>query len=125
MSEAEAMRAVLLADGVADDRILVEGRSRNTVENALFAQKLAQPKPGETWILVTSATHMPRAVGCFRHIGWSVVPYPVDFRSDAPWSLEAVVLSRNLALFELAFHEWVGLVTYRLLGWTDTLFPSP
>jgi uncharacterized SAM-binding protein YcdF (DUF218 family) len=51
-------------------------------ENAIFTRDLVQPQPGQTWVLVTSAWHMPRAVETFERNGWTgLVPWPVDFRS--------------------------------------------
>lgn len=122
--EADATRRLFIELGIPAERILVEDRSRNTYENAIYSRALAQPKPGETWLLVTSAAHMPRAIGCFRHVGWDVIPYPVDFRSqpDPPFTFS---LAGDLGTLELAAKEWVGLVAYRLLGRTDTLFPGP
>src|SRR5690349_967770 len=67
--EAEYARALLVELGVPAERIVLEDRSRNTYENAVFARQVAKPRPGETWLLVTSAMHMPRSVGCFRHAG--------------------------------------------------------
>jgi uncharacterized SAM-binding protein YcdF (DUF218 family) len=120
--EAELIRAFLLREGIAETRILVEDRSRNTYENAVFSRDVAQPRPRETWLLVTSAAHMPRAVGCFRHINWDVLPYPVDYRSeDSP--LPGFLLGEHLVLLDFAAKEWVGLVSYRLLGHIDELFP--
>ena len=58
----------------------MERRSRNTLENAEFSKALVAPKPGERWLLVTSAFHMPRSVGLFRKAGFAVEPYPVDWR---------------------------------------------
>ena len=66
--------------GLAAGRVIYEERSRNTSENAEFSLAIARPQPGETWLLITSAFHMSRAVGSFRRAGWNVVPYPVDFR---------------------------------------------
>jgi uncharacterized SAM-binding protein YcdF (DUF218 family) len=122
--EADLTRDLLVALGVAGERILVEDRSRNTSENASYALALAAPKPGETWLLVTSATHMPRAVGCFRHVGFAVLPFPVDFRTTAhkEWVFS---LSEHLALVDVAAKEWVGLLAYRLLGRIDSLWPAP
>ncbi|NVO13825.1 MAG: YdcF family protein [Rhodoplanes sp.] len=72
----------LLADlGVPRQHLIAEDRSRNTVENAVLSKAIAQPKPGERWLLVTSAYHMPRAIGVFRKAGFDVEPYPVDFRT--------------------------------------------
>ena len=63
--------------GVPPERMLFETAARNTHENAVLAHALAKPRPGETWLLVTSASHMPRSVGVFRRAGWDVVPWPV------------------------------------------------
>ncbi len=80
---AEAPVAVkeLEALGVAHDRITAEEQSRNTIENAVFSRLLADPKPGERWLLVTSAYHMPRAIAAFRAAGFPIEPYPVDWRT--------------------------------------------
>ena len=71
---------------------LWNGKSRNTVENAAFAKQLVMPKPGERWLLVTSAMHMPRAVGVFRKAGFAVDAYPVDYQTTGAkdlWTLSA------------------------------------
>lgn len=124
--EATPSRQILEALGVPGERLLVEDRSRNTWENARFSLPLAGPTAGETWLLVTSASHMPRAVGIFRRVGWRVIPYPVDYETTGdpspppPYSLRG-----GLELASLAMQEWCGLVAYRLLGRTDRLFPGP
>ena len=81
--DAEAKFALPLLEslGVARDRITLEDHSRNTVENAVYSKAIVQPKPGERWLLVTSAYHMPRAIGVFRKAGFPVEPYPVDWRT--------------------------------------------
>ena len=126
-SESDVARRMWLELGVPASRMTFEDRSRNTHENALFTKALVQPRPGEVWLLVTSAYHMPRAVGIFRQIGFPVVPYPVDFRT-APWPgpLHAdAAASANLRLVDTAAREWIGLVAYWLTGRTDSLFPAP
>jgi uncharacterized SAM-binding protein YcdF (DUF218 family) len=122
--EADATRRLMIELGVPAERILVEDRARNTYENAVDSRALAAPKPGEIWLLVTSAAHMPRAVGCFRKIGWDVLPYPVDFRS-LPAPHYDFSLSAHLSVLEIAAKEWVGLAAYHLLDRTSTLFPGP
>ncbi|HRW61159.1 MAG TPA: YdcF family protein, partial [Defluviicoccus sp.] len=107
--------------GLAADRFLFERDSATTYENALFSARLAQPKAGETWLLVTSAFHMPRAIGVFRALDWEVVPYPVDFRT--PLDFYSVFV--NLTLVDLAVKEYVGLVAYRVSGRSAELFPGP
>lgn len=127
-SAAEAT-ALMLGDlGVGGEgRLLLEREARSTWENAVFAKRLAQPKPGERWLLVTSAAHMPRAIAVFRKVGFAVKPWPVDYRTagrqDA-WRLFDAP-SEGLKRFEAALREWIGLVAYRLTGRSDELFPGP
>ncbi|RUU72969.1 YdcF family protein, partial [Mesorhizobium sp. M7A.T.Ca.TU.009.01.3.1] len=73
---------LLTALGVAADRLILENKSRNTYENAVFTKELVTPKPGETWLLVTSAFHMPRAKALFDKAGFATVPWPVDYRTS-------------------------------------------
>lgn len=117
----------LFADlGLDLGRIQFERDSRNTRENALFSRDLVRPQPGETWLLVTSAFHMPRAVGVFRRLGWVVTPYPVDYQTGGAQSIGlGFEVTRSLTLLSRGLHEWLGLVGYRILGWTDRLFPAP
>ena len=113
--------------GLADDRLILEDRSRNTVENAVFSRALADPKPGEVWLLITSAYHMPRSVGCFRKAGFDVLPYPVDYQTPTGGYLwqPSTASVRNLEKVHFAIREYIGLVAYRLTGKTDALFPAP
>ena len=126
---AEAAFAVreLEALGVAHDRIAAEEQSRNTIENAVFSRLIANPKPGERWLLVTSAYHMPRAMAVFRAAGFPVETYPVDWRTRGP--IDAVrpfvSLGDGLRRTDTAVHEWIGLLAYRLSGKTAELFPAP
>jgi uncharacterized SAM-binding protein YcdF (DUF218 family) len=126
LREADVAHALFAALGLDVDRMMFERESRNTRENALFSKKLAQPAPGETWLLVTSAVDMPRAVGCFRAVGWPVLPWPVSYRTPghrSSWHLTP--LGRSVANLDWTAHEWIGLIYYRWRGWTDALFPAP
>lgn len=112
--------------GMDTGRIVFETDSRNTWENAVRTRELLSPPDGSRWLLVTSAAHMPRAVGVFRRVGWTVVPYPVDFtiperhlRRFGPGFAPGLMLARQ------AFREYLGLVAYRIMGRTDRLFPRP
>jgi uncharacterized SAM-binding protein YcdF (DUF218 family) len=125
-TEAAVMRDVLISQGIDESRIEIENKSRNTYENALNSLRLAQPKRGETWLIVTSGWHMPRAVGCFREVGWQAVPYPVDYRTTGETEmLSFFIMAKEFARLDLATKEWIGLIVYRLLGRTDRLFPAP
>jgi uncharacterized SAM-binding protein YcdF (DUF218 family) len=124
--EADIAREVFAELGLAADRVLYERDSRNTWENALFSQKLVDPKPGEIWLLVTSAYHMPRSMGIFRKIGWDMTPYPVDYSVPPAGKREpSFEMLDELEGVHWGLREWVGLVAYYLLGRTDRLFPAP
>jgi uncharacterized SAM-binding protein YcdF (DUF218 family) len=103
-----------------------EDLSRNTYENAVFTHRLIQPATEERWLLMTSAMHMPRAVGSFRKAGWQVVPYPVDYVTprDGEFKLGFSLLD-GLDALSVGVREWLGLVSYWLLDRTDNLFPGP
>lgn len=113
--------------GISPARIVLEGRSRNTHENAMLTRELVRPERGKPWVLVTSAAHMPRAVGVFRRAGFDLVPYPVDYRLRSAGDLLRPFESipSGLERLDLAAREWLGLVAYRLTGRTDALFPGP
>jgi uncharacterized SAM-binding protein YcdF (DUF218 family) len=126
-SEAPFAFRLLQTLAVPRDRILLEDRSRNTFENAVYSKQIAQPMPGERWLLVTSAYHLPRAVGVFRKVGFPVEPYPVDWRTrgieDALRPFETV--GDGLRRVDTAVREWVGLAVYWMTGRTSELFPGP
>jgi uncharacterized SAM-binding protein YcdF (DUF218 family) len=126
-AEAPLIAVYLTGFGLAAERLVVEDRSRTTAENAAFTRSLVEPKPGERWLLVTSAWHMPRAVGVFGKVGFPVTPYPVDFRTGGRGDLLRPFGSVSVGLkrLDLAMKEWVGLVAYRLSGRTSELFPGP
>jgi len=110
--------------GVPRDRVTIEEKSRNTAENAIYCRRLIAPKQGERWLLITTAMHMPRAVGAFRQVGFSVEPYPVDYQLTG-WRALWALGSGSMGMTDAAVHEWLGLVAYRLTGRAATLFPSP
>ena len=126
-AEAIGARKLWLSLGVPEERMTFEKKSRNTWENALFTRDLVKPKPGETWLLVTSAWHMPRSVGIFKHLGFDVIPYPVaylTFGDARDFWLPASMFDKVLML-DNGVREWAGLLAYRLAGKTDALFPAP
>jgi uncharacterized SAM-binding protein YcdF (DUF218 family) len=113
--------------GIDRSRIIPEGRSRNTVENARFSKSLANPKPGERWLLITSAYHMPRAIGVFRKAGFPVEAYPVDWRTRGPADILRPfdTMGAGLRRTDTAVREWVGLLVYWVSGRSAQLFPGP
>jgi uncharacterized SAM-binding protein YcdF (DUF218 family) len=113
--------------GLAPSRVIYERKSLNTYENAVFAKAIAAPKPGERWLLVTSAFHMPRAMGVFRAAGFDVVAYPVDYRTAGATSMLRPFgfVGEGLRRTDIAAKEWIGLGAYHLSGRTDAMFPGP
>jgi len=124
--ESTAIVPLLRQLGIEPTRVIFENQSRNTSENARFSYRVAAPKKTETWLLITSAFHMPRAVGSFRKAGWRVTPYPVDYntRKDAPLPLQ-FNFSYGMGSLGNALHEFTGLVVYWMTDRTDELFPAP
>ena len=125
--DADTAARFLAAVGIPRERLILENKSRNTAENAEFSKNLVAPKPGENWLLVTSAFHMPRSVGLFRKVGFQVIPWPVDYRTSGR---EGIGLFRDNAADALqnttmAVREWTGLAGYWLAGRIDTVFPAP
>ncbi len=126
VAEADAIEALWARHGLPPERLLLDRVARNTIENAINAKAMAAPKPGETWLLVTSAKHMPRAIGCFRTQEFEVVPFPVDYRTGASTGLlDDLRVAKRLYELDEAMYEWFGLLYYRLLGHTNELFPGP
>jgi uncharacterized SAM-binding protein YcdF (DUF218 family) len=126
-TEAETVKRFWRDMGIDRENFIYEARSRNTYENAVFTRDLVKPKPGERWLLVTSAMHMPRSVGIFRQAGFPVIPLPVDYRTNGElgrWDVPKHA-SEAFQLVDSAAHEWLGLVVYRLTGMSDAFFPAP
>ena len=115
--EFAAAERYFVSMGVAPGRTLYERESLDTWENLVNSRQLAKPRAGETWVLVTSALHMPRAMGVARRLGWTMLPWPSDYESATsygrqPWGFA----SRRLATMTYALHEWVGLLIYAVEG---------
>jgi len=125
--EADFAGAVFESLGIDKSRLIMERRSRNTLENAEFSKALVAPKEGERWLLVTSAFHMPRSFGLFRKAGFAVEPYPVDWRVGGRGDLLSFtnIATDGLGRTDLAVREWMGLIAYRATGKIDDLLPGP
>jgi uncharacterized SAM-binding protein YcdF (DUF218 family) len=125
--DADTAPRLLTALGVAPERLILENKSRNTHENAVFTKELVTPQAGETWLLVTSAFHMPRSMALFGKAGFEVRPWPVDYRTSGA---EGFGVFRDNAADALqnttvAIREWIGLLAYWLSGRIDEPFPGP
>ena len=125
--EADYATALFQGLGIAKSRLIMERLSRNTGENAEFTKALVKPKPGERWLLVTSAYHMPRSMGLFRTAGFPVEAYPVDWKVGTREDLLEyhLVAKDGLVLVDTGVREWLGLIANRLTGKSDSLLPGP
>ena len=127
LDEASGVHALWTSLGVPERQMAFEARSRNTFENATLTRAMVQPKDGETWLLVTSAAHMPRSMGIFRRVGWPMTAYSVDYRTygdSRDYRISANAID-SLQKLDSALHEWIGLAAYRWTGKTSALFPAP
>ncbi|MDP1866057.1 YdcF family protein [Bradyrhizobium sp.] len=125
--EADYAASLFESLGISGQRLIMERGSRNTQENAEFSRVMAGSRPGERWLLVTSAFHMPRSVGLFRKAGFAVEAYPVDWRVGGPGD---VFQFTSLSLYglertNLGIREWMGLIAYWATGRIDDLLPGP
>lgn len=128
-TDADVAVPILEQLGIPRTRLTVDATARNTAESAEILFRQLRPRQGETWLLVTSARHVPRAVGAFRRAGWppeTLVAAPADYRTlPVVGPVDVQGFSAALGGIEEAAREWIGLVGYRLTGRTDTLFPRP
>jgi len=125
--DADTSSKLFAALGIPASRLILEKESRNTYENVENIRRLVTPGKDETWLLVTSAFHMPRSVGLFRKAAFPVVPWPVDYRTSGE---EGVGVMRDnpadsLQTTTMAIREWIGLIAYKFVGRIDSVFPGP
>jgi uncharacterized SAM-binding protein YcdF (DUF218 family) len=123
-NEAQIAEHLLTAVGIDKQRLILESKSRNTHENFLFMAPLL-PKVNGRYLLVTSAFHMPRAMGIARQQGINTIAYPVDYRSNKyelrRWGFN---LYQHLEVLEPAWREWIGLTVYFVTDKTEQWFPQ-
>lgn len=120
--EAEKTEPFLLQMGVHPEDILLENVSRNTHENALLSKQLldSQRLTNTKFLLITSASHMPRSIGCFKKVGLNIQPFPAHFVGEKPsWKTSYWLTpdSRAFSNWEIIFKEWVGYAVYYVKGY--------
>ena len=99
------------------NRFSFEGKSRNTAENAAFMFDELRPAANHNWVLVTSASHMKRALASFKAAGWSgLIPYPVDFQTKSTPHWGQFSPSKGFSLVQTGLHEHIGYLAYWLSG---------
>ena len=126
LKEAHFVRPIFENLGIIGKRVHYEDQSRNTAENAMFTKELVKPSNEGFWIIITSAFHMPRAIGAFRKVGWNAIPYPVDYSTMAGKQSQVTFnFSGGISWLATGLHEWLGLTFYWLTGRTNEFFPEP
>jgi len=109
-AESEVAKVFFANMGLDMSRVLFESRSRNTFENATLGRDLPGIDIRQPWLLVTSASHMPRALATFQKAGWNVAPYPVDYYSAHKTRWLSYSLMQGIEAWEIVLHEYVGRV---------------
>jgi uncharacterized SAM-binding protein YcdF (DUF218 family) len=117
---AREMKRLAIRLGIPEHAIVIENRSRTTYENAVETKRLIGAKPV---LLVTSASHLPRAAALFRRQGIEVTAVPCGYlakdRTDEPWRVNPFDLLPNVTALEIstnAIQEHIGIVVYRAMG---------
>ncbi|MGC9954174.1 MAG: YdcF family protein [Rhizomicrobium sp.] len=111
--DASAAEYIFGQMGLDPKRLTLENRARNTWENIVFSRKIARPRAGETWVLATSAIHMPRAMHVAERAHWKMIPWPTDYLTTPDGFGNLFAIPGNLEATDNAIHEWIGLLAYR------------
>ncbi len=114
-SGAVIARDIFLGAGLDKSRLILEGASRNTAENATMSLEFVPDNLDGEWLLVTSAFHMRRAVASFCAAGWkNIVPWPTDYRTGGFVDRIGWNFALNLNDLNIGVREWIGLAAYSL-----------
>jgi len=109
---AEEIAKFIQSFNVSKENILLEEKSKNSYQSAKEIKKIIGD---ESFILITSAYHLPRSVYIFRKMGLDPIPVPADFKAEENYNiLDLFPDPRNLKKCDLAFHEYFGLLYYHL-----------
>lgn len=124
-SENEVAKVFFIDNQIDLKRVRFDEKSYNTYSNAKESKKLFEDHENEKWLLITSAFHMPRAVGAFQKVGINIHPYPVDYRTPLKYyTFFRLSMSENFRIFDLAIHEYLGLIAYYFTGRSSSIFPK-
>jgi uncharacterized SAM-binding protein YcdF (DUF218 family) len=123
LNESEQMKVVLVRWGIPAKDIIVEGKSKNTHENALFTQGLIEKSYPhfKNNVLITSAIHMKRSLGCFEKIGMNLIPYSTNHYTGKKrgYTFDQIFIPNisSLDIWDLLIKEWVGYIVYDIVGY--------
>lgn len=119
--EAPILKQYLEQIGTPDSVIAIEPHSRNTHENALFVKPILDSlAPHGRYLLITSASHMRRAVGCFKKAGIMVTPFSADrYAGPRKFVFDHMFIPDKYALqsWGVLLHECIGYITYKIMGY--------
>jgi uncharacterized SAM-binding protein YcdF (DUF218 family) len=122
-TNSDVARQLLNTLGIPSGHVVFENSSRTTHENAVMSAALIRPGK-EAWLLVASASHMPRSIACFREAGWNIYPAPADYLTDGRFSSGlGFDLAGHLMQISIAAHEYFGLVAYWVMGYISSPWP--
>jgi uncharacterized SAM-binding protein YcdF (DUF218 family) len=111
---AHIMKQLLVEVGIPADKVVVENQSTSTYESALFLKDKLMYRD---FFLVTSAGHMPRAMGVFTKQHLNPLPAPTDYMSRKNYMAISYLPSPlHLYYSDLAVHEYLGILWYKLTG---------
>ena len=123
LDHAKVAKRFFIEAGIDTNNIIFENKSRNTYENILLSKQLAKPRIDENWLVVTSAYHMNRAVYIGEKLNWKLLPYPVDFYLPKKFNIKPTLnLLGNFNYTQKGSHEWIGLISYYLMGRSEKIF---
>ena len=123
--ESDNIRDLIHQLGGLNTDVLYEENSRNTYENAINSRQIFVVEPGTNWILITSASHMPRAMGSFAAAGWTgIIPYPVDYQTPKTGYTDLWNMNGGISIVRRSLHEYLGLLAYYLSGRSSALLPG-
>lgn len=121
-NEAEEIKPFLIKMGVLENDIIVEPLARNTHENATFTKQILQKNyPDASCLLITSAFHMRRSKACFQKEKIQFSPFSTDILGEENHLSANFIFIPNpdsLSLWNLLIKEWIGVIVYRLKGYT-------
>ncbi len=123
LTHAQVAKNFFIQQQVDVNKIFFESKSRNTFENIFYSKIIANPKQVENWILVTTAFHMTRALNVAEKLDWEFIPYAVDYQIPKKFSWKpSFNFIHNVVAMQSASHEWIGLISYYLMGRTSKIY---
>lgn len=113
--ESPIVKRILVDLGVSNDMVIIEGRSRDTIENARYSFEICSKAGYKEPLLVTSAFHMKRSLMSFEKVGLKVTPVPAGFKT---WAGKRYIweeyLPHGLENIAIALKENLGILFYKI-----------